>query len=60
MDLQGRGLHSSTYQLNVNAFCRIGDALRGCLGGVWAVLRAIGGVEGVSETAQIELKSGRV
>ena len=30
-----RGLHSSTFQLNISAFCGIGGALRGCLGGVW-------------------------
>jgi len=33
----GRGLHSSTFQLNVSAFCGIEGALgllRGCLGGV--------------------------
>jgi hypothetical protein len=26
--------HSFTFRLNVNAFCGIGDALRGCVGGV--------------------------
>jgi hypothetical protein len=26
----GRGLHSSTFQLNVSAFCGIGVACRGC------------------------------
>ena len=30
----GRGLHSSTSQLNVNAVYGIGGAFRGCLGGV--------------------------
>ena len=29
-----RGLHSSTYRLHVDAFCRIGGAFRGCIGGV--------------------------
>jgi hypothetical protein len=29
-----RGLHSSTFQLNVSAFCGIGSAFRGCLEGV--------------------------
>jgi hypothetical protein len=29
----GRGLNSSIFQLNVSAFCGIGCALRGCLGG---------------------------
>jgi len=28
----GRGLHSSTFQLNVSAFCGIGGAFRGCIG----------------------------
>jgi hypothetical protein len=28
---QTRGLHSSTFQLNISAFCGIGGALRGCL-----------------------------
>ena len=27
----GRGLHSSTFQLNVSAYCGIGGAFRGCL-----------------------------
>jgi len=30
----GRGLHSSTFRLNVSAFCGIGGAFRGCVGGV--------------------------
>jgi len=30
----GRGLHSSTFRLNVSTFCGIGGALRGCVGGV--------------------------
>ena len=30
----GRGLHSSTFQLNLSAFCGIGGTFRGCLGGV--------------------------
>jgi len=29
----GRGLHSSTFRLNVSAFCTIGGALRDCLWG---------------------------
>jgi hypothetical protein len=32
--LTGRGLHSSTFWLNVSAFCGVGGAFRGCLGGV--------------------------
>jgi hypothetical protein len=38
-----RGLHSSTFRLNVSAFCGIGGASRGYVGGVYEVL---GGVEG--------------
>jgi hypothetical protein len=30
----GRGLHSSTFRLNVSAFCGIGGVSRGCLVGV--------------------------
>jgi len=30
----GRGLHSSTFRLNLSALCGIGSALRGCSGGV--------------------------
>jgi len=36
-----RGLHSSTFRLNLSAFCGIGGTFRGCLGGVQGV---IGGV----------------
>jgi hypothetical protein len=32
--VNGRGLHSPTFQLTVGALCGIGDAFRGCLGGV--------------------------
>jgi hypothetical protein len=32
--VRGRGLHSSTFWLNLSAFCGIGGAFRGCLGGV--------------------------
>ena len=31
---QGRALHSSTFGLNVSAFCGTGGAFSGCLGGV--------------------------
>ena len=64
--LAGRDLHSSTFQLNVSAFCGIGGArgivwglFCGCLGGV----RGCSGVYVVyfvSDTTQVELKSGRV
>jgi len=30
----GRGLRSSTFQLNVSGFCGIGVTFRGCSGGV--------------------------
>jgi hypothetical protein len=30
----GRGLHSSTFWLNVSALCGIGGPLKGCLGDV--------------------------
>ena len=30
---RARGLHSFTFKLNVSAFCGIGGAFRGCLGG---------------------------
>jgi len=32
--VNGRGLHSSTLQLNLSAFCVTGGAVRGCFGGV--------------------------
>jgi hypothetical protein len=57
-----RGLHSSTIRLNVSAFCGIGGALQGFYG----VFRRCQGVRrgrlagGFCQTAQVELKSGRV
>jgi len=39
----GRGLHSSTFRLNVSAFCGIGGALRGYSRGVYEV---VGGKRG--------------
>ena len=30
----GRGSHSTTFRLTISAFCGIGGAFRGCLGGV--------------------------
>ena len=41
-----RGLHSSTFRLNVSAFCGIGGAFKGCLGGVQEVLGGIRGCSG--------------
>ena len=32
VDADGRGLHSSTFRLNLSAFCGIGGAVRGCVG----------------------------
>jgi len=61
--LAGRGLHSSRFRLIVSAFCVIGDAFSSCLRGVWlvtGVIRVIFRVYVVSETAQDDLKSGRV
>ena len=59
----GRGLHSFTFQLNVSAFCGIGGAFRGSFRGCSGVLGGMRGCAGwvfLSETAQVELKSGRV
>jgi len=36
-----RGLHSSTFRLNVNAFCGIGGTFRGSSGGVYEVSEGI-------------------
>jgi hypothetical protein len=36
---EGRGLHSSTFRLNASAFCGIGGASRGYLGGCFAGCR---------------------
>jgi hypothetical protein len=55
----GRGLHSPTFKLNVSAFCGIQGAFMGCLGSVYEVSRSIR-VYFMSETAQVEMKSGRV
>jgi hypothetical protein len=40
-DPDGRGLHSSTFRLNLSASCGIGGAFRCCLGGVWEVSRGV-------------------
>jgi hypothetical protein len=59
----GRGLPTSTFRLNVSAFCGIGGACGSCLGSVEEVPEGIRGCVGVyvvSETAQVELSSGRV
>jgi hypothetical protein len=42
--IHGRGLHSSTFRLNVSAFCGLGATFTGYSGGVYEVP---GGVEGV-------------
>jgi hypothetical protein len=41
-----RGLHSSTFWLNISAFCGKGGAFRGCLGVVEQVLGGIWGCLG--------------
>jgi len=40
----GRGLHSSTFRLNVSALCGIGGAFRGYLGGVYGVSGSVWGI----------------
>jgi hypothetical protein len=57
-----RGSHSSTFRLTVSAFCAIGGALRICRGCLEGLRRYQGvfRVCFVCETAQVELKSGRV
>ena len=53
--LIGRGLHSSTFRLNVSALCGTGGALRGCqvvFGGCQRVSR----VNFVSAPAEVELR----
>jgi hypothetical protein len=42
----GRGVHSFTFQFNVNAFCGIGGAFLGCLRGLQWVLGGTRGGEG--------------
>ena len=58
-----RGLHSSTFRLNISASSGTGAACRGYLGDVWEVSGGVWWCLGcvfVSEAAQVELKSGRV
>jgi hypothetical protein len=61
--LPGRGSHSSTFQLNVGDFRGIGGAFLVILGVIrvcqWA-LWCVWGFVFVLETAQVELRSGRV
>jgi len=61
--VRGRGLHSSTFQLNLSAFYGIGGVRKGlcspCQGGVGGCL-VCGGCFLVTDTAQVELKSERV
>jgi len=52
-----------TFQLNVSAFPGIVGAFRGYMGSVYEVTGGVRGCFGcvyVSETAQVELRSGRV
>ena len=61
--VSGKGLHSSTFRINVSALGVIGGALRGCLGVIWGVSEGVRGCivcVSMSEMAQVELKSGRV
>jgi len=63
VEVVGRGLHSSTFRLNVSALCGIRGAFRGCLRGWVGGVREYDGLRGVcfeSEVVQVELKSGRV
>ena len=55
-----RGLHSSTFQLNVSAVCGIRGARRDCVARVKGVLAGVSGCVGcflVTDTAQVELRS---
>jgi hypothetical protein len=45
-NMDGRGLHSSTFRLNVSAFSGIGGVFRGYVGGVWVVSAVIRGCLG--------------
>jgi hypothetical protein len=56
----GKGLHSSTFWLNLSAFCGIQGAFGGHLGVVQQVSGDILRAHFASKTAQVELKSGRV
>ena len=44
----GKGLHSSTFWLNLSASCGIGGAFRGCLAVCRGGQGIAGGIEGVS------------
>jgi hypothetical protein len=54
-----RGLHSSTFQLNLSVLYGIGGAHRGCVARVRGCVRRVGWFC-VSDTAQVELRGGRV
>jgi hypothetical protein len=59
--IRGRGLHSSTFRLNVrSAFCGIGGAFRDCLGIVLRVFRRCLGVvlKGVKGVLRVRYGSG--
>ena len=61
--LLGRGLHSSTFPLNLSALHGIGVARRCCVVRMKGVLGGARGCVGcilVSDAAQVELRSGRV
>jgi hypothetical protein len=55
------GAYSRPLFGSISAFCGIGGAFRGCLGGVWEFTGVrMFRVCFVPETAEVELKSGRV
>jgi hypothetical protein len=56
----GRGLHSSAFRLNVSAFCEIGVRLGGAFRGYSAGIGGVARVCFVLETAEVELRGGRV
>jgi len=52
-----RGLRTSTFQLNVSAFCGIGGALRDCLGVVFAGVEEVsGGVGGFKGCVSCQMR----
>ena len=57
--VQGRGLHSSTFRLNISAFCGTGVHML-VVEGVFRRCQGVFRVYFVSETAQVEQRSGRL
>jgi len=58
----GRGLHSSTFQLNLGTLNGIAGARRGCVSRMKGVIGGVGcaGCFLATDTAQVEVRSGRV